>query len=121
MTTHDFTSIPAGTYRCRVAEVRPGTNRAGAERWSMRLVVVDGEHAGKQAAWDAIVFSTRGRIRARLVLAALGFPSKGRVEIEPKDLEGKEAMVEIVPAEYTSPSGDVVRRNEVPFSGWAPC
>ena len=32
----DYVTIPTGTYLCRVAEVRPGTTRAGDERWSMR-------------------------------------------------------------------------------------
>jgi hypothetical protein len=114
----DYVTVPTGTYCCRVAEVRPGTTRAGDERWSVRLVVTEGPHVGKQAAWDSMVFSTRGRARARMVLAALGLPSKGRVTIEPADLEGRTAMVEVRPVDYQSPSGEVVRRNEVPFDGW---
>lgn len=114
----DFITVPAGTYRCRVAEVRPGTTRAGDERWSLRLVVAEGSHVGKQAAWDSLVFSTRGRSRARMVLKSLGLPAAGRVQIEPGDLEGREALIEVRPAEYQSPSGDVVRRNEVPYDGW---
>jgi hypothetical protein len=114
----DFVTVPAGSYVCRVAEVRPGTTRAGDERWSLRLVVAEGQHVGKQAAWDSLVFSTRGRSRARMVLQALGLPSAGRVQIEPGDLEGRQAIVEIRPAEYQSPSGDVVRRNEVPYDGF---
>ena len=35
----DYVTIPAGTYLCRVEEVRAGTTRAGDERWSMKLVV----------------------------------------------------------------------------------
>ncbi|MBZ0153436.1 MAG: DUF669 domain-containing protein [Planctomycetes bacterium] len=114
----DFVTVPAGTYVCRVAEIRPGTTRAGDQRWSLRLVVAEGHHVGKQAAWDSLVFSTRGRARARLVLQALGLPASGRVEIEPGDLEGRTALVEIRPAEYKSPSGEVVRRNEVPYDGF---
>lgn len=113
----DFVTVPAGTYLCRIAEVRPGTTRAGDERWSLRLVVAEGQHVGKQAAWDSLVFSTRGRSRARIVLQALGLPASGRVQIEPVDLEGRHALVEIRPAEYQSPSGEVVRRNEVPYDG----
>lgn len=116
----DFATIPAGTYLCRIAEVRPGTTRAGDERWSLRLEVAEGEHVGKQAAWDSIVFSVRGKARARMVLAALGLPAEGRVQIEPKDLEGRTALVEVRPAEYQTPSGDVVRRNEVPYDGYRP-
>jgi hypothetical protein len=114
----DFVSVPQGTYLCRVAEVRPGTTRAGDERWSMRLVVAEGPHIGKQAAWDSLVFSTRGRARARLVLAALGLPARGKVQIEPAELEGRQAFVQVRPAEYASPAGDIVRRNEVPYDGY---
>lgn len=114
----DYVTVPAGTYLCRVAEVRPGTTRAGDERWSLRLVVAEGPHVGKQAAWDSLVFSTRGRARARLVLSALGLPAKGRVTLEPTSLEGRQAFVQVRPAEYASPSGDLVRRNEVPYDGY---
>ncbi len=114
----DYVTVPPGTYVCRVAEIRPGTTRAGDERWSMRLVVAEGQHVGKQAAWDSLVFSTRGRARARMVLQALGLPASGKVQIEPADLEGRAALVEIRPAEYQSPAGEVVRRNEVPYDGF---
>ncbi len=114
----DFVTVPAGTYKCRVAEVRPGTTRAGDERWSLRLVVADGQHSGKQAAWDSIVFNLRGRARAHMMLQAFGLPASGKVQIEPGDVEGRVALVEIRPAEYQSPSGDVVRRNEVPYDGY---
>lgn len=115
---HDYTTVPAGTYKCVVRGVRVGTTRAGDERWSLRLVVAEGQHIGKQAAWDSLVFSTRGRARARTVLQAFGLPTAGKVRIEPKDLEGRVAMVEVRPATYTSPSGDEVTRNEVPYDGY---
>ena len=114
----DFVTVPAGAYVCRVAEVRRGLTRAGDERWSLSLVVDTGPHAGRQAAWDSLVFSTRGRMRARMVLAALGLPAVGRVTVEPSDLVGRTALVEVRPAEYASPDGTTVRRNEVPYDGW---
>ncbi|MSR38644.1 MAG: hypothetical protein EXS02_07385 [Planctomycetes bacterium] len=114
----DYVTVPQGTYLCRVAEVRPGATRAGDERWSLRLVVAEGPHVGKQAAWDSLVFSTRGRARARIVLAALGLPAKGKVNLQPGELEGRQAFVQIRPSEYASPGGDLVRRNEVPYEGY---
>lgn len=114
----DFVTVPAGTYLCRIAEIRIGTTRAGDERWSMRLVVAEGQHVGKQAAWDSLVFSSRGRTRARMVLQALGLPASGKVTIEPKDLEDRSALVEIRPAEYQNPAGETIRRNEVPYDGY---
>ena len=113
----DFVTVPAGTYACRIAEVRTGATRAGDERWSLRLVVAEGQHVGKQAAWDSLVFSTRGRARARMVLQALGMD---RNPVEPHDLEGKQALVEIRPTEYQTAGGEIVRRNEVPYDGWRP-
>lgn len=116
----NFVTVPTGTYLCRVGEVRPGTTRAGDERWSLRLVIAEGQHIGKQAAWDSLVFSTRGRARAKQVFNALGLPSRGRVQVEPQDLEGRQAFVEVRPAEYASPTGEIVRRNEVPYDGYRP-
>ena len=117
-TTTDFVTVPAGTYLCRIADVREGTTRAGDERWSLRLVVAEGQHVGKQAAWDNLVFSTRGRARVRLVMKALGLPASGKVEIEPEDLQGCQAFVEVRPAEYQNAAGNLVRRNEVPYEGY---
>ena len=114
----DFITVPAGSYICRIAEVRRGRTRANDERWALRLVVAEGEHVGKQAAWDALIFSTRGRSRARRVLAAVGLPATGKVTIRPGDLEGQTALVEVRPAEYTDTSGELIRRNEVPYDGF---
>lgn len=116
--TADFVTVPEGTYLCRIAEIRPGTTRNGDERWALRLVVAEGQHVGKQAAWDSLVFSARGRARARLVMQAIGLPAKGRVEIEPADLENRTALVEVRPAEYQNSAGNLVRRNEVPYEGY---
>lgn len=118
MTTTDYTTVPPGTYLCRIAEVRGGTTGNGDERWALRLVVAEGQHAGKKAAWDSLVFSTRGRARARTVLVAFGL--KGKLPIAPADLEGREAFVTVQAAEYTDPHGNVVRRNEVPWGGYSP-
>lgn len=114
----DFARVPAGTYRCRIADVRCGTTRAGDERWSVALVVAEGSHIGMDAAWDALVFSTRGRARARRILVAVGLPASGRVTIEPKDLLGRMAVVELRTATYRRPDGVTIRRNEVPYEGW---
>lgn len=114
----DYVTIPAGTYACRIAEVRCGSTRGGDERWSLRLVVAEGVHVGKQAAWDSLVFSQRGRARARIVMQALGLPASGKVNIEPKDLEGRAALVEIRPSEYQNSAGEMIRRNEVPYDGY---
>jgi hypothetical protein len=114
----DYISVPPGTYLCSIAEVRTGSTKGGDERWSMRLVVAEGHHVGKQAAWDSLIFSTRGRTRARTVLHALGLPSKGKVELTPDDLLERTALVEIRPSEYETQSGQRIRRNEVPYNGY---
>jgi DNA ligase (NAD+) len=117
----DFSTVPEGTYLCKIAEVRPGETRAGDIRWGLRLVVDEGEHIGKIAAWDGLVFSTRGLARVRRVLAALGLPSRGRLAVRPEDLVGLRAFVEVRPVEFVHPSsGAVIRRTEVPYDGYLP-
>lgn len=116
----DFTTVPAGTYACEIVEVRTGTTRSGDERWAVRLAIVEGEYTGRLAAWDGLVFSARGLGRVRRVLGALGLPNRGKVNLDPKDLEGRRALVDVRASEYTHPSGELVRRNEVPYDGYRP-
>lgn len=111
-------AVPPGTYLCQVAEVRVGTTTAGDERWSLRLVVAEGPHVGKHAAWDSLVFSTRARARARLVMKAFGVRFNRDNHVAPTDLEHRHALVEVRAAEYLNPLGEQVRRNEVPYDGY---
>ena len=116
----DFVCVPEGTYKCIVDEVRIGCTRAGDERWSLSLRVADGPHAGKLAAWDSIIFSGRGKTRARMVFAAMGLHHTGAIELEPADLEGRTAMVTLRTVTYTTPGGGAeVTRNEVPYGGYS--
>jgi hypothetical protein len=115
----DFVTVPAGTYLCKIADVQTGSTRAGDVRWGLRLVVAEGEFTGRQAAWDGLIFSTRGMPRVRSILGALGLPNSGKVEVSPDDLVGCAAFVEVRPAEFRNPdTGNVVRRNEVPYNGY---
>lgn len=118
----DYVTVPEGTYLCRIAEVVPGTTRNGHPRWGVRLVVAEGEYVGRQAAWDGLVFSERGTPRVRRVLAALGLPTRGRVQVEPEDLVGRQCFVKLRPESYTDPlTQHVTRRNEVLYDGYTPC
>lgn len=111
-------TVPPGTYLCQVAEVRVGTTTAGDERWSLRLVVAEGPHLGQHAAWDSLVFSTRGRARARMVLKAFGVRTDRDDHVGPTVLEQRQALVEVRAAEYLNPLGEQVCRNEVPYDGY---
>lgn len=115
----DYVTVPAGTYLCKIAEVQSGTTRNGDERWGFRLIVAEGEYVGRQAAWDGLVFSTRGMMRVRQVLAAFGLPTTGKVSLKPDDLVDRQAFVEVRPANFEHPeTGIVIKRNEVPYSGY---
>ena len=116
-----FVSVPAGTYPCKVVDARPGSARDGSERWSLRLEVLDGEYAGRTAAWDSLTWSERGVVRVNRVLAALGFDVTGELEIEPDDLMGLTAMIQVIPEEWEDPStGRRQERMTVPYLGWEP-
>lgn len=115
---NDFRTVPPGTYLCEVAEVRPTVTQAGDPRWSLKLVVVEGEHAGTQAAWDSLVFSTRGRDRVKSVFRAFDIPNEGVVAVEPQDLHGRRALVEVRSTQYVNREGKPTLDNEVPYRGY---
>ena len=115
----DYKSIPPGEYTVRVADVRVGVTRDGAERWGMRFEVTDGEYAGRTAAWDGLVWSARALPRVKHVLACMGFDTGGRLALEPEDLIGREVHVVLVEEERTdAESGRTVSRLRVPYLGY---
>lgn len=114
-----FVSVPQGVHVCRVAEVREGRARDGSIRWSFRLEVVDGEWAGRTAAWDSLTWSERGVHRVKKVLEALGVDVRGELDIEPADLVGLRARVQVEPEEREDPlSGRRQVRMRVPYLGY---
>lgn len=116
----DFVAVPEGEYLARIAEVRPGTTRDGNPRWGLRLVVADGDYAGRTAAWDALVWSERGLPRVKEVLRLLGFDVSGRVEVEPADLQGRELRAQFVSEAWEDPvTGQRQTRLRVPYRGYA--
>lgn len=117
-----YVSVPEGTYRCRVAEVREGRSRDGSPRWNLRLEVSTGEYAGRTAAWDSLTWSDRGVYRVKRVLAGLGLDVSGELEIEPPDLIGREAWVEVALEEREEPlTGRRQLRLRVPYDGFRAC
>jgi hypothetical protein len=115
-----YVSIPEGRYLCRIAEVREGLARDGSVRWSLRLEVAEGEYCGRTAGWDGLTWSERGILRVKRVLEALGFDTRGIIEIDPQDLVDQRAMVLFELEEREDPlTGRRQLRLRVPFSGYA--
>jgi len=116
-----FISIPEGRYACRVAEVREGLSRDGSPRWSLRLEVALGEYAGRTAGWDSLTWSERGIRRVKHVLDAFGLDVRGRVEITPADLLGREVVATFQSEEREDAfTGRRVLSLRVPYAGYAP-
>jgi hypothetical protein len=114
-----YVSIPEGNYLCRIAEVRENLTRDGSPRWALRLEVVDGEYAGRTAAWDSLVFSERGLPRVKSVLGLLGFDVRGSIELHPSDLLDLRARAQCQLEEYEDRlTGKRQRRLRVPYSGY---
>jgi hypothetical protein len=121
METEDFASLPQGWHTVRIEEVREGRTRDGDERWGLKLVVDGGRFAGRVAAWDGLVWSERGSLRAKRLLEALGFEISGVLVLEPSELVGRTLDVELVLEEWENPAtGRRQRRNSVPYDGFLP-
>ena len=116
-----FVCVPQGVHDCRIAEVREGRARDGSIRWSFRLEVIEGEWAGRTAAWDSLTWSERGVFRVKKVLEALGLDVSGELDIESGDLVGMRARVQVEPEEREDPlTGRRQVRMRVPYLGYAP-
>jgi hypothetical protein len=117
MTEHD--PIPDGEYLVTVDDCRRRDTAGGHLAWSLRLVVFDGPYSGRFAAWDTLVFSPRGKNRARSVLRELGaYASLETLEFPPVGILGRCARVSIRRAQYVGPEGHTIERCEVPYDGW---
>lgn len=114
-----YVSVPAGSYPVTIAEVRDGRSRDGSVRWTFRLEVIDGEYAGRTAAWDSITWSEQGIYRVKKVLEALGFDVRGEIEIEPADLVHCKVRALVTPEEREDPiTGRRQIRMRVPYLGY---
>jgi len=114
-----YVSVPEGVYDCQLTDVRERSTRDGSPRWSFRLVVTEGEYAGRTAAWDSVSWTERGMGRAKHVLSKLGFDVTGIVDVDAEDLLGKRARVKIEFEEREDPiSGIRSVRPTVPFLGY---
>jgi hypothetical protein len=117
--TEEYTSVPAGNYRCKIGEVRVGFTKEGSVRWALRLEVAGGEYAGRTAAWDGLVWNDRGLPRIKYFLRLLGYDTGGRVRLEPHDLVGREVLASLQEEEREDPlSGRRVLRLRVPYLGY---
>jgi hypothetical protein len=116
-----YVSVPAGAHNVRVAEVREGRSRDGSVRWTFRLEVLDGDYAGRTAAWDSLTWSERGIFRVKKVLEALGLDVRGELEIESTDLVNLQARIQVAPEEREDPlTGRRQVRMRVPYLGYTP-
>ncbi len=117
----DFQTVAPGTYLCCVGEARPGLTRSGHTRWGLKYVVAEGPDIGRVAAWDGLTFSPKAAGRTRQVLAALGLPHAGRIQLSAADILGRRAFVTVERGTYVNPvSGATTKRNVVPYGGVHP-
>ncbi|MCA9001407.1 MAG: hypothetical protein KDB61_05760 [Planctomycetes bacterium] len=119
--THSLITIPPGRYPCIVVDTRMHVARDGSPRWGVHWKVLSGILAGKTAAWDNLTWSERGLPRVKQVLHMLGFDVSGVVELEPQDLLGRKAMVQVEKEVYEDElTGQRIERLSVPYNGYAP-
>lgn len=114
-----YVSVPEGVHAVRIAEVREGRSRDGSVRWTFRIEVLDGDYAGRTAAWDSLTWSERGVFRVKKVLEAFGLDVRGELEIDSKDLVNLQARAQVVPEEREDPmTGRRQVRMRVPYLGY---
>ncbi|HEQ60203.1 MAG TPA: DUF669 domain-containing protein [Firmicutes bacterium] len=113
----DFTPLPEGKYLCRLNGIEEATTQYGDDLWKLRFEVAEGEHAGRYI-FDNMVFSQAAMKRVKLICSRLGLDVSGELDLTPKLLIGRTALVETQIEEYEDSEGRKKKRNVVPFAGY---
>ena len=118
----EFTIVPEGRYAVTVDEITTtGTTKSGDEYWRLRLKITEGPFAG-QSIFENIVFAAPdtwlGK-RTALAFRALGYdPSAGWFEVQPPDIVGKSAAVQVEHKDGRAGDGEVKTFANVTAKGW---
>ena len=115
----DFVVVEDGLYPVRIAEVRESRREGGDTSWMLRLELTEGPLTGRTIVTDWLNFGEKGMHRVRRVLSALGFDLSKPLELEPAELEGRVACVELATRESMT-AGRMQRRSRVTYDGWSP-
>ncbi len=107
-----FEPLPPGEYRCRVRSAEEKANYLQIE-----FEVLDEAFAGRKVV-DRLFATEKALSRFRSALTALGVAADGLVEIEPRDLIGREVFLTIAPDSFTDRNGVFRRSNKVAFEGY---
>lgn len=117
----DYKLVEDGDHLLRVAEASAGSTADGSVSWMVRMEVVEGDLAGRTAVLDWLNFTSRGLHRARLILSALGYDTTKTLDLEPRDLLSKVAVLRLRTEETEHPvTGRRIKRSRVAYDGWAP-
>lgn len=109
----NYCSVPTGTYRVRVAELRPSVERSGVIRWALRLEVAAGEYLGRTACWQALRFVEDDKEGGMHVVKLL-VPGYHPDTHNPTSLIDREATVTLAVKHYVDPlTGAQRTRHEV--------
>ncbi|MFH1680734.1 MAG: DUF669 domain-containing protein [Candidatus Eisenbacteria bacterium] len=113
----EYAPVPQGQYLVEIEEAEEDTTRNGDERITLRLRVLDGEHAGA-AIFDRIYFSPRALPRLKHLLGAVGVDTDQDLEVGPELLKGKRCLVDVTVESYVKTDGSEGKANAVPFAGY---
>jgi len=114
----DFSPVPADRYTVEVEDIdSTKTTGNGDEMWSLKLNIIDGEHAGRKI-FDNMVFSAAALKRAKLICSRMGINTTTEMDLEPEMLVGQQCMVDVEIEEYEDAEGKPKKRNKIPFAGY---
>ena len=112
--------IPEGQYPCVVADIDEKISKKGDEYWRLKLQV-QGEEVPEtgQFLWDSLFFSDNAIKRVKLVCRRFGLDVSKDMDLEPKHLLGRKALVDVIIEKYEDyKTGESRKRNSVPYAGY---
>lgn len=108
----DENAVPEGEYLCEVVSAEEKRTTGGDEMLNMKFKILDGKQTGRFL-FDNMVFSRSAMRRVKIISAALGLPTQGKVEINEELLRGRQVFLTTKHEEY---GGET--RSKVEFAGY---
>lgn len=115
----DYSLIPEGKYLMRVYDVKDDKpSSEGYEMWLLILEILEGEFKGRKV-FDRIFFHNEKAVsRVKLICHRLGMDVSKEIDLQPKMLLHRKALVTLEINTYPDKDGREKKNNKIAFAGY---
>lgn len=90
----DFEPVPAGVYDAEIIQSKPGKSKAGYPKITLQWRILEGEMENRRIFQD-LTFHPKALFATKAVLVGLGFDKEFKGEVDPEELIGLNATINV--------------------------